>query len=129
MRQDLNLMYRDVAEEFARRVTSALGSQIDSVVLFGSAARREAKRSSDIDILVISPDPEAVRDTVSDIRSDLTYERNFSFLISVVHLSQAQCLELVRGGFPFAQDVLAQGVILYDNGTFSRIGEKAVAVS
>jgi uncharacterized protein len=66
MRQKLNETYRNVAVEFAQRVASALGDQVDAIVLYGSVARGEAKRDSDIDILVVSPQPEVVRKQVSD---------------------------------------------------------------
>ncbi|MBI4320416.1 MAG: nucleotidyltransferase domain-containing protein [Chloroflexi bacterium] len=128
MRQSLNVVYRLAAEEFTRRVLSSLRDQIEAIVLYGSTARGEAKRFSDIDILVISPDPPAVKDQISEIRSDLTYERNFSFLISLIHLSPEEFGEQMRQGSPLIDDVIAQGVILYDRGTFSRIREEATAV-
>jgi predicted nucleotidyltransferase len=79
MRQTLQTIYPTAAEEFARRVTSALGDQVDALVLFGSVARGEATRSSDIDIVVIGPNPAATRETISWIGSDLTYEHRFAF--------------------------------------------------
>lgn len=129
MRQKLNAAYQSAAEDLTRRILLSMRSRIDSVVLFGSTARGEARRSSDIDILVISPNPAAVRDEISEIRSQLIYERNFSFLLSIVHLSRNEFLELARLGSPFIQKVLAEGVVLYDDGTFSGIRERAVAAS
>lgn len=127
MRQRLNLVYRSGAEEFARRVLSALGDRIDSIVLYGSAARGEAKRYSDVDVLIISHDPSSVRDKISTIRSDLAYETNFAFLISLAHVTRDELAGLVKVGSPFINDVLAQGVILHDKGVFSRVREGAVA--
>ena len=129
MRQTLNAIYRRAAEEFARRVTSCLGGQVDSIVLYGSVARGDTKRASDVDVLVISPDPAAVKDRISAIRSDLSYESNFAFFISLVQLSRAELLELVRLGSPFAWDIVREAIGLYDNGTFSRIRRQALAAS
>ena len=56
MRRKLNDIYRDVAREFTHRVTSVLGDQVESIVLYGSVARGEAKRDSDIDIFIVSQD-------------------------------------------------------------------------
>jgi predicted nucleotidyltransferase len=80
MRQKINEVYKEAAVEFARRVTLALRDQVDAIVLYGSVARGEAKRDSDIDILVVSPDSQIAREKLSEIRSDFAYERNYSFL-------------------------------------------------
>lgn len=129
MRRKLNDLYRNAAEEFADRVTSALGDQVDSMVLYGSVARGKAKRYSDVDILVISPDPQATRKSVSQVRGAFTYERNFTFFISLVHFSREEFYKLRQLGSPFIENVVNEGVILYDNGTFSRVRQKAVTVS
>ena len=45
--------YREAVEEFVRRVLERYRDKIDSIILFGSVARGEAKEDSDIDILVV----------------------------------------------------------------------------
>ena len=40
-------------EEFVRRALDKYGDRIESIILFGSVARGEAKEDSDIDILVV----------------------------------------------------------------------------
>lgn len=129
MRRTLNEIYRKAAEEFAHRVVSALGARLDSIVLYGSVARSEAKRYSDIDILTVSSDPQTSRDRISQISSDFTYERNFTFFISLVHFSRPEFYQLIQLGSPFIANIVNEGLILYDNGTFSGVREKAVAVS
>ena len=129
MRQKLNEVYREAAVEFVHLVTSALGDQVDAVVLYGSVARGEAKRYSDIDILVVSPDPQRVREKLSEMRSDFAYERNYAFFISLVHYSREEFYKLRQIGSPFIQDVVTEGVILYDNGIFSRVRGKGIAAS
>ncbi|MFQ6029031.1 MAG: nucleotidyltransferase domain-containing protein [Dehalococcoidia bacterium] len=129
MRQKINDKYKSAAEEFARRVTAALGEGVDSIVLFGSVARGEAKRDSDVDVLVVSPDPRAVRSAVSEICGDFTYERDYTFLISLVHFSGEELHHLRQLGSPFIGEVIAQGVVLYDNGTFARVCREAVSAS
>jgi predicted nucleotidyltransferase len=70
MPKKINETHKKAAVEFARRVTSALGDQVDAIVLYGSVARGEAKRDSDIGILVVSPQPEVTRKQASEICED-----------------------------------------------------------
>ena len=129
MRPKLSEIYRKAAAEFAQRVTSALGDQVYSIVLYGSVARGEAKRSSDIDILVVSPDPQSARQRVSEICENVIYECDYTLFISTVHLSREELRWHTDVGSPFVRNVVDEGVILYDNGTFSGLREKAAAAS
>jgi len=45
--------YRKAVDEFVERVLDKYSDRIDSIILFGSVARGEAREESDIDILVI----------------------------------------------------------------------------
>jgi len=51
--------YRKVVDEFVRRALEKYKDKIDSIILFGSVARGEAREDSDIDILVIWKGKEA----------------------------------------------------------------------
>lgn len=128
MRRRLNEIYREAAEEFARRVVAELGDGVDAVVLYGSVARGEARRESDIDILVVSADPKAVGEEVDSLAFDLEYERGFRFLISPVHLSRREIGELRDLGWPFVREVSNEGVILHDNRTFAGLRPARAAV-
>ncbi len=129
MRLGINKLYRNAAEEFARRVISSLNGQVDSIVLYGSAARGQARRDSDIDILVVSRDPGTIKEIVSEICAEFAYERNFAFFISLIHRSSEDVDRLRQIGSPFIRDVMTDGVILYDDGTYARIRQEAVAAS
>ena len=45
--------FRIAADEFARKAMENYGVNIDKIILFGSVARGEADKKSDIDILVV----------------------------------------------------------------------------
>lgn len=127
MQQGLNVQYRSAAEEFARRITSSLGSQVDSIVLYGSVARKRARRDSDIDILVIGAD--SLRDRVLDIAYEVMESSRFQAFVSVFYLSRNEFQELVRLGSSMVLNVLDEGSVLYDDGTFSGIRGSTVAAS
>lgn len=120
--------YRKAAEEFSRRIVAELGGEIDAIVLYGSVARGEARKDSDIDILIVSQNPAAIRERVSEIRSDFTYERNYEFLISLIHRSRDDLYRFGQAGSPLIAEVAKDGEILYDNGTFGRLRQQAARV-
>lgn len=127
MRQGINVLYRNAAEQFATRVVSELGDAVQSIVLFGSVARKQAKRDSDIDVLVVGSATN-VRDRVMDIAYEVMEASSFEVFISVVYLSRDEFQELARLGSPLAFAILEEGTILYDNGTFARVRGAAVSV-
>lgn len=129
MRVLQNKEYRNVAEELARRVASELGDQVDAIVLYGSVARGDASEDSDIDILVIGSNENAMRNRVHDILHEFDGERGYMFFISLTLYSREEFLWLSKNGSPFIAQVLRDRVILRDNGTFSRIFENRARVS
>ena len=129
MRRTLNETYRNSAEEFADKVVTALGDQVDAIVLFGSVARADARQDSDIDILVIAPNPSITRDRLSEICANLMYDSGYSFFLSFAQISRDEFLKLSEIGSPFIKNVLAEGIVLYDNRTYSRIRQQAATVS
>ena len=113
--------YRAAAAEFARRLTRALGDQVDSIVLYGSTVRGEAGPESDVDILVVGDDSRRLRKVARAVAFELDYEGGFTSVISAFTIERDELLRLRRLGSPFVRNVLREGHILYDNDTFARI--------
>ena len=107
--------YRAVAEEFARRVVSALDGHVESVVLYGSVARGDAGPESDIDILVVGDDRRRLNGVAKRIASDLDLEGGFTFFVSPFEIERGQLANLKRLGSPFIRNVLKEGQALYVN--------------
>ena len=105
--------YRGAVEEFVRRVLERYRDKIDSIILFGSVARGEAKEDSDIDILV-----------VGDVSLEELVEVSFPILLEYGELISAKNMEKDRfdfsakEGYLFVRNVLREGVVLYE-----RMGE------
>ncbi len=120
--------YRKVAEEFAKKVVAELGDEVEAVVLYGSVARGTATEESDIDLLVVEREPDKIRKTLYKICIDYESKRGFDVLISMAHYDSNHLNLLVRVRSPFLSDVIRDGVVLHDDGTFSRVCRETVTV-
>lgn len=116
----LQVKYRDVLKNFRRRVLKRLGEGIDSIILYGSMARGEATKDSDIDILVIGRDKNSW-EKVSEIAYEIDFENKFETFITIVFLTRDEFERGIKAGSPFIRNVIREGVILYDNGTYERL--------
>ncbi len=121
-----NALYRNAAEEFAHRVVASLGGRVDSIVLFGSVARKRATRESDIDVLVIGEKHEP-QGKVLDTAYDVWEQSDFDAFITVVYFTREELRELARLGSPFIANVLEEGIILYDTGIFAVLRKRLPA--
>jgi hypothetical protein len=124
----LQRKYENVLGAFRSRVLNELGDRIQSIVVYGSVARGEATKDSDIDVLVVSGDKD-VGEKVSDVGYEVDFENDFETFITLIHFTEDELEHRIKVGSPFIFEILKEGVILYDNGTFQRIREKMFRVS
>ena len=109
----INEKYRKSVNEFVRRALEKYGDKIDSIILFGSVARGEAKEDSDVDILVIG---DVGLEELVNISFPILLEHGK--LISAKNMNRKHFDFLVREGYSFARNILREGMILYE-----RVGE------
>ncbi len=124
---DPQILNRKSLEEFKGRVARELAGSIEAIVVYGSVARGEATENSDIDLLIVSDEKEEIEDKVLEITYDIDLKNNT--VTTRLYLTPEEMEREVRHGSPFIRDVLAQGVALYDNGTFRRLREEVFATS
>ena len=120
MAEAISAEYRAMAEEFVKRVTFRLGNKIDSILLYGSVSRGEAKKSSDIDLFIVTPyahNP-VFKDAIYTIATDFELENDFSFLISMFFITLKELAAQVLLKVPFIDNVKTDGVKLYGKWVF-----------
>lgn len=115
-------IYEKALRDFVNRSIKELGGSINSIVLYGSVARKEAAKGSDIDILIISNQKEKIAEKTLDISYDV--DLKYTTATSLVHLTPKEIEHRINVGSPFIENILKEGGILYDDGTFKRIRKK-----
>lgn len=95
----------EIAREFANAINS---DKIISIILFGSVARGDDTKESDIDILIISNYYEDIDDTISDEIAWIMYDKQE--LISA-HVINEEIFNKTKN-FSFLSNVLKEGVYI-----------------
>lgn len=112
--------YEKIIAQLRKRLVEELQDKIESIVLYGSIARDEAHEDSDIDILVVTRDDDRkLYDRISKIRTRIDLDNNT--LTALVHMSRNELERYIKLGSPFVENVLKEGVILYDSGFFKKV--------
>jgi predicted nucleotidyltransferase len=109
-----------------RKLVTELGNMINSIVLYGSVARGDARDDSDIDMFVVIKDNNLFK-TVSDIgySVDVKNRTHTSFFWA----TPREVTRLAKNKSPFIDSVAAEGIVLYDRGTFRRLRKRLAAKS
>ena len=123
---NLTKNYKLTLKNLKERLVKGLGDELDSLVLYGSVARGDYGRQSDIDILLILEDKK-LEDKISDIRYDVDVKNSTvtTFFICTPH----EIEKIIHLGFPFINNVVKEGKVIYDNGTWERLRRGFVKAS
>ncbi|MFC1505728.1 nucleotidyltransferase domain-containing protein [Thermoproteota archaeon] len=116
-------------QDLAKRVFELL-PQIQTVLLFGSAARGALTKTSDVDLLVIVPTIEqdafnTLMKSVDSLAADIRgmYGFPFSILTMTMKDFEAAILEKKR----IVQDVLRDGIVLFGEGRYYQMLAKVLS--
>lgn len=103
-----------VVLEFTKRVTKRLDAQLQSIILYGSRARRNAEPDSDMDILIVVKDslPSAL-EQVRAIRYEVMRQHQFRPLISLLLLSEQDWKDLAKRSAGLKHNIEREGIILW----------------
>lgn len=113
-------------QQFTERVKREVNGKIASIVLYGSVARGEATKDSDIDIFILTKGNiynkknRRLYNRLSDIRNDIDLDNNT--LTSIVYVPVKRFFK--RYAFdPFFKNVIKDGIVLYDKGVFTKVSK------
>ncbi len=111
------MQHKKIIDKFTREVLEKYKDSVQTIMLFGSAARDEATLESDIDILVIEDgDRLKMRRNLASIVSKLLLSTGK--YVSVKTLSIKDFRDNLQLNSPFINNILKEGIILYKNDGF-----------
>jgi predicted nucleotidyltransferase len=115
---NLNKNYKATIAELKKELVDKPDCKIDSLILYGLIARGDYGPESDIVILLISQDKE-IRNKDSDISYDIDLKNGT--VTSLLDYSPEEIEKCGRSGSPFIRNIMQEGQIIYDNGTWGRL--------
>ena len=108
---------KSIIEEFTNKVTELFGSHLEQIILYGSYARGDYDKNSDVDIMILTDlenkELENYYDKTVEIAYDIEFDNNFQ-----IHLSPK--VRNIDGfnywvqALPFYMNVQKEGVVLND---------------
>lgn len=103
-----------IVDDITREISSALGDELKEIVLYGSCARNQQDKDSDIDIVVFVDNSvknmAETRKKISGIKVDLSLK--YDVVISIIIKDYRQYLSH-REMIPFYSTIYNEGVALY----------------
>ena len=105
----------NIIDEFVNEVNKTLGNRVKKIILYGSYARGDYNKSSDIDIMILTDlkDNEIYENFVkiSDIAYDIEEKNNFDITLSPL-VKNIDRFNYWLEALPFYTNVQNEGVIL-----------------
>lgn len=103
-----------IINDFLKKVEAVLGNRLRKIILYGSYARGDYNKSSDIDIMILTDlndtEIEQYRNTISDIAFDMELETGFIISPLIKNIEKYNDRVDV---IPFYMNVNKEGVILH----------------
>ena len=108
----------NVIDEFVKGVNEILGNRVKKIILYGSYARGDYNKSSDIDIMILTnlndDEIEKYRQKIYDLAYDIEWDNNFDIDISPL-IKNIDKFNYWLEALPFYMNVQKEGVILSES--------------
>lgn len=106
----------NIIDEFILGVNKILGNRLKKIILYGSYARGDFDKSSDIDIMILTDltdkEIEEYKTKVVDYAWELEYDNNFEIDLSPL-VKNIEKYNKRIDVIPFYMNVQKEGVVLY----------------
>ena len=106
---------KNIIEDFTNKVSTILGSHLKQIILYGSYARGDFNKDSDIDIMILTDlkdnEIEKYRTKISDIAYDIEYDNDFDITISPL-VKNIDKFNYWLQALPFYMNVQKDGIVL-----------------
>jgi predicted nucleotidyltransferase len=120
--------YSMAVMKLKNRLLKELGEHIESIILYGSVAKKKAHEDSDIDILIVTRNyNKEFFDKISRIRTEIDLDNNT--FTSLFYVSREELERYAKLGSLFIKSVAKEGVILHDRGIFKKTCESLLIKS
>jgi len=96
---------KKIAIEFANSLNHL---EIEKIILYGSVARGDDTKESDIDILILTTDEDKIEDDVFDISTDLLLKTNEYISPMITHIKHYEKYKTTS----FYSNVNKEGIII-----------------
>jgi predicted nucleotidyltransferase len=120
--KNYKLTLKDLKESLVRE----LGEKLNTIILYGSVARGDFGMESDIDLLLILEDNE-LAEKAYEIGYNIDIKNNSVTSILIYYPEEIR--KNIELGSPFAKNVVTEGKMIYDNGTWERLLRSLVKAS
>ncbi|ODS40228.1 hypothetical protein BEH94_07475 [Candidatus Altiarchaeales archaeon WOR_SM1_SCG] len=92
-------------KEFGKELLERFGDKIESIILFGSAARGTADEESDIDILIVAKTSKSLKRDIENFTYDYFFKR-LGILAMPIIISTQRFHDMKINEYPFIMNVL-----------------------
>lgn len=115
---------KNIIDEFVEGVNKILGDRVEKIILYGSYARGDFNKDSDIDIMILTDltDDEMYEYFVkiSDMAYDIEFCNNFDITLSPI-VKNIDKFNYWLEALPFYMNVQKEGVILSESKNLKRV--------